>query len=686
MTRKLLALAALVTLWLPTTMIGQKELKKANKQFELKAFELAIDNYKVALQKEPGNIECIYKIAESYRLTNQPIDAIGWYRKIEKLGDVKPEYILNYAHTLKAVGKYRDAQNLYWKYQSTDPVVGEHFAQSCDFAAELLGQEENYEISLFGANTRYADFGVSFLNGKTIFNTFAYKSAVEIERGDSDIHKAGNKLVYALDYKPKYQDNIMLLRGENKEKEFVGPISYDQSGAKVAFTKNNFVNGHRYVTDMDVDLSIFLAEVEFNGDFKNDVAFPHNELGYSTGFPSLAFNGSALYFASNRPGGFGGYDLYVSYLKNGKWSSPENLGESINTAGNEITPHFDGEKLYFSSDFHHGLGGFDIFESVVENGAWSYPENMGKIINSPSDDYFFVVNKETNDYYFTSNRIGGRGQDDIYIATPKQKDLLAVNENAFVPKAVSLTDMVEPNNTNPLVETVSLKTEEVNMSEVPAAIDLDKILADKKSEEFSLADAKRVALGEVISAREIVYFVQLAAYSKHVNDIYRFKHLVKFGNIYKIYKPNSTKIRVGYYLDQTEAREVLSQIRRLGFADAFITKETLNTAEMELVYSSFEDAGSPNTNYEDSMASVNNGKYKVKLASYEDPIWFDISKVKDMGNIEQWTKGSWTIFVLSGYANLAEAQAAKRAAINRGFSDAYVVIDKGGILEKLVEN
>ncbi len=80
------------------------------------------------------------------------------------------------------------------------------------------------------------------------------------------------------------------------------------------------------------------------------------------------------------------------------------------------------------------------------------------------------------------------------------------------------------------------------------------------------------------------------------------------------------------------------------------------------------------------------GKYKVRLASYEDPIWFDINKVKDIGRVEQWTKGGWTIFILAGYNDLEDAKQALVKAYNRGFKTAEVVIDNGGILERLKQN
>ncbi|MEY3421665.1 MAG: hypothetical protein RIR48_1961, partial [Bacteroidota bacterium] len=125
---------------------------------------------------------------------------------------------------------------------------------------------------------------------------------------------------------------------------------------------------------------------------------------------------------------------------------------------------------------------------------------------------------------------------------------------------------------------------------------------------------------------------------------------------------------------------------------AFISHELLNTAQMELVLtgtdeSSFTDKGNFNTkNPEVQKSYTSTGKYKVRLASYEDPIWFDINKVKDLGRIEQWTKGGWTIFILAGYNTLDEAKNAQISALNRGYKTAEVVIDIGGILERLKQN
>jgi len=157
-----------------------------------------------------------------------------------------------------------------------------------------------------------------------------------------------------------------------------------------------------------------MAEVTGNGDWKNEVPFPYNGSGYSTGYGSFSADGRAIYFASDRPDGFGGYDIYVSYRVGNSWSAPENLGPVVNTQGNEMTPFDDGTYLFFTSDWHMGFGGLDIFRASKTNNRWDVIEHAGNGLNSSRDDYSFVYDTRSSRGYFTSNRVGGKGQEDIY--------------------------------------------------------------------------------------------------------------------------------------------------------------------------------------------------------------------------------------------------------------------------------
>ncbi|TAK50526.1 MAG: hypothetical protein EPO28_00165, partial [Saprospiraceae bacterium] len=140
--------------------------------------------------------------------------------------------------------------------------------------------------------------------------------------------------------------------------------------------------------------------------------------------PAFSQDGNALYFSSNRPGGYGGYDLYVSYKTGGTWSAPENLGPAINSLGNEISPFNDGTSLYFSSDYHRGFGGFDIFKAEENGNRWATIYHTGSGLNSSSDDYGFVYDALHNYGYFVSNRPGGKGKEDIYRIMKESENIL----------------------------------------------------------------------------------------------------------------------------------------------------------------------------------------------------------------------------------------------------------------------
>lgn len=138
---------------------------------------------------------------------------------------------------------------------------------------------------------------------------------------------------------------------------------------------------------------------------------------YWDAHPSISNDRKSLYFASNRPGGFGGYDIWVTHFVNGKWSDAENLGPQINSSANERYPYifFDSKTLYLSSDREGGLGGFDIYMSKMDkNGNWAKPINAGLAFNSNRDEISFIIEPSGQWAYFASDREGGFGNLDIY--------------------------------------------------------------------------------------------------------------------------------------------------------------------------------------------------------------------------------------------------------------------------------
>jgi hypothetical protein len=165
---------------------------------------------------------------------------------------------------------------------------------------------------------------------------------------------------------------------------------------------------------------------------------------------------NTIFFSSNRPGGYGGKDLYMmKKLPNGKWGTPFNLGSKINTPYNEDAPfvHPSGAVLFFSSEGHRNMGGYDIFKSNFdETGSFTEPENMRYPINTRDDDVFFVLNTDATTGYFSSEREGGFGSQDIYKVTFAPDPLplnvysariMDENNNIIKKAEITITDLSE---------------------------------------------------------------------------------------------------------------------------------------------------------------------------------------------------------------------------------------------------
>ena len=726
---------------------AQDLFAKANKQFELGSYDLAINNYQQLLKKDPANVSAIGSLAEAYFRTQNYMEAISLYEELAGYEAMEPRHILNYAHVMKSLGLYDKAKIWYLKYGDFNASVAEHYAMSCDQATTYLQQPDKYDVSLFDGNSRTSDFGVSFYGDKLIFCSF--RSDMKRETRGTTFTQTPNKGNRLFTCPSKTNGSFMnmdFLRFELKDSYNIGPLSYD--GGKVVYTRNNFADGFKQVSGNEKDLNIFLGEVtDTNGDFKEETAFIHNESGSSAAFATFLNEGSSIIFASNRIGGNGKFDLYISHKERGTWSYPENLGDIINSPGNEITPFVQGNKLYFSSDYHMGIGGYDVFEvSIYEDGTFGSVTNLGKGVNSPMDDYYYVVDASSDLAYFSSNRLGGKGSEDIYIASNLEPASLAIDK--LVPLSVDLDNLVAKNSGlegKGMSSTVSFEDRAVKVSDKNTAqtkVDATAVIteyvvfeestqieslasdqnkkdqtlkspadisttlagsndiAEKTAKEvetpshtasvivfgtdnmFDLKGATKIAHNDIITTASHVYFIQLASLSNSRGDIRPFLKLSELGNLYKVRKGGTIKIRMGYYFDEAEAMQKLAEVKNRGFRDAFVVYEPLITSQLELI-----NVASTQVYYEgDYIPKGTVSNYKIRLASYTDPLWFDTGSVMDIGEIEQWTKGDFTIFVLSGYTSIQEAEKALIKALNRGYSEAHIVEDINGYLKRVQRN
>ncbi|MBN2892184.1 MAG: PD40 domain-containing protein [Bacteroidales bacterium] len=223
-----------------------------------------------------------------------------------------------------------------------------------------------------------------------------------------------------LDFDGEYDENIYIsVKDTNGNWLVPDPIKSINTRSHEATISMSSDGTKLFVYRDEDDGSIFYSE------FAQGYWLPTVKLGenintkYRETHASLSYDGTTLYFTSDRPGGFGGLDIYMSEkMPDGKWGKAVNMGPGINTKKDEESPFIlpDGKTLYFSSKGHGGLGGYDIFKSTMtEFGTWSLPKNIGYPINSIEDDVFFFPTPDEKRAYFSSKKGSGFGSSDIYL-------------------------------------------------------------------------------------------------------------------------------------------------------------------------------------------------------------------------------------------------------------------------------
>lgn len=196
-----------------------------------------------------------------------------------------------------------------------------------------------------------------------------------------------------------------------------GPVGFNRTGEQMFYSQDNSAGGVSKADEKGMVWMKIYQAAKGDFDWEGIKELPFNSDHYSCMHPCLSPDGSTLYFSSNKPGGYGGMDLYVvKRQENGAWMEPINLGPEINTNKNEVFPfiHTSGV-LFFTSDGHDGYGGLDLFMIDIGGKRWGTVLNMGEPFNTKDDDLSLIVNADGTRGYFASSRPGGAGDDDIYI-------------------------------------------------------------------------------------------------------------------------------------------------------------------------------------------------------------------------------------------------------------------------------
>jgi peptidoglycan-associated lipoprotein len=411
-------------------LAGCSAEKKATKAFRLGKYQTAIDMFKKQLSQNPDNGRVNFFVAESYRLSNRIKEAEPFYAKAGGRGINKDTITFYYGQSLKANAKYDEARAQFEQLaaNSTDEKMKERATAQINgiaYLEKLNSKPSFYKVkNLELVNGPSSEYSPVFLNNELYFTSSRGNGKIYEATGTpfTDIYKVASRGANV-----DVNTLAALPQGINTENINDGCVTFSPDGKTMVFAKGN--SGKRKGTE-DVDLYISRYR---NNAWSEPIPLNINDPEAWDSSPSFSPDGRTLYFASNRRSrgrdrnSYGGTDIYSAQMDTrGRFSRVKNLGPDVNTAGNELFPYVaEDMKLYFASDGHPGYGGLDLF--VVKRIAGkTVMENLGQPMNSNGDDFgIFLFRADRG--FFTSNRDGGKGDDDIYTFVNEDPDLRVVN-------------------------------------------------------------------------------------------------------------------------------------------------------------------------------------------------------------------------------------------------------------------
>jgi outer membrane protein OmpA-like peptidoglycan-associated protein len=353
------------------------------------------------------------KLAVGYDMIGNYANAEACYAAICKRMDRIPNDHLEYARILMKNQKYAEAETQLKIYSELNPKDSEmdRFTLLNESLAKFSTQGVAIKVQNAPFNTEQEDFGPAIHNGKLFFTSSRRKSEA--------VNRTwlGNRLsfldLYQADINPSDNSvtNIHSIKNKKVNKKYhEGPVAFSPDGKQAFITRNNYkeraVDGTRL-------FSLFVSNL--NGEtWTEPTPIMFNSNDYSVGHATLSPDGKTLFFASDMPGGKGGVDIYRSRWQDGNWSIPENMA-SINTSGDEMFPFFHESGIFFfSSDGYAGYGGLDVFVGQYKDDDIKQTRNVGAPFNSSGDDFSVWMNPDAKTGMFSSNRTGGKGNDDLY--------------------------------------------------------------------------------------------------------------------------------------------------------------------------------------------------------------------------------------------------------------------------------
>ncbi len=395
----------------------QGKQKRADTLFNKFSFVKAAKVYQDLIEKNYNKDYATRKLADCYAYLRNPQKASRYYKKVVEQENVPIEYYYSYAQSLRGIKKYKESQIWLQRFKDSGGVVNANdFSKDVNFITSVFNAKQQYFLDRVRFNSKYSDFGAFEHDGKIYFAS-SRDEGVSVKRLYGWNEQPFLDVYVAEVGSRKNVDHTGKLKGDVNSIYHDGPVTITKDGRTMYFSRNNYKDQVRKKDNNGLTaMKIYRATLQ-DSLWTNIEDLSINSDDFSTQHAALNNDDTKLYFSSDRPGGYGGSDIYVVDINpDGTLGEPENVGNVINTESAEGFPFINSEGvLFFSSDGHTGLGLLDIFATIKEdNGAFVDVVNLGIPVNSNKDDFSFSMNPNGITGYFASNRRGGRGDDDIY--------------------------------------------------------------------------------------------------------------------------------------------------------------------------------------------------------------------------------------------------------------------------------
>jgi outer membrane protein OmpA-like peptidoglycan-associated protein len=400
-----------------------------NYHFDKESYKKAIERFR---EVEDKNLDILRKLGKSYLNLNN-LDSSEHYYKIvaEKTNSSVDWY--NYSHLLYMNEKFDQAESIRNKYANSSKEKRAEIFKSNSAHKELLDNISKVDLINLSINTENSDFGAYAVRNDstdsyyTLFTSANKSSLKEIKKSKfvKPDQPTYDIFITQLNYPSLEVSSPVSLSGQLSNEYQEGPAIVTKDQKTIYFTRSNNVEAK----DDALYLSLYSVTKGMIDKQDSIIPFSINDDHYSVMHPTISNDGRKIFFSSNMPGGYGGLDLYYCEIlgvqvekvngnskKLNKLSDPINLGKSINTEGNEVFPYFMNDNiLFYSSDGRIGIGGLDIFmaQNYLDSSLLEI-DNIGKPFNSSKDDFSFFISQDIKFGFLSSNRSGGKGDDDIY--------------------------------------------------------------------------------------------------------------------------------------------------------------------------------------------------------------------------------------------------------------------------------